>query len=77
MEYWWEGSVSTAIPPTSIPDVVGQHVEIGCITFREVFVILFRKQKGLIEFQYTTQWNQELCTAKDYCDACDECEKHA
>jgi len=23
MEYWWEGSTSTAIPPTSTSDVVG------------------------------------------------------
>ena len=25
VEYWWEGSTSTAIPPTSTSDVTGQH----------------------------------------------------
>jgi len=24
-EYWWEGSLSTAIPPPSASDVVGQQ----------------------------------------------------
>jgi len=24
MEYWWEGSTSTAIPPTSISGIMGQ-----------------------------------------------------
>ena len=28
----WEGSVSTAIPPTSVSDVLGQHNKIGGIT---------------------------------------------
>ena len=25
MEYWWEGSTSTAKPPTSASDIVGQQ----------------------------------------------------
>ena len=25
MRYWWEGSTSTAITPTSVTDVVDQH----------------------------------------------------
>ena len=32
-EYCWEGSTPTAIPPTSTSDVVGQHHEIGGVTF--------------------------------------------
>ncbi len=32
-EYWWEGSSSTAIPPTSVSDVLVQHNKIGDITF--------------------------------------------
>jgi len=32
MEYWSEGSASTAIPPTSASDIVGQHNKIGGIT---------------------------------------------
>jgi len=31
--YWWEGSISTAIPPPSASDVVDQHNKIGGITF--------------------------------------------
>jgi len=33
-EYWWEGSISTAIPPTSTSDVMGQHHKIGGIAFK-------------------------------------------
>ena len=33
MEYWWEGSASSAMPPTSASDVMGQHSKIGGITF--------------------------------------------
>ena len=28
-EYWWEGSTSTAILPTSASDIMGQHNKIG------------------------------------------------
>jgi len=34
MEYWLEGTASTAIPPTSAPDVVGQYSEVGGIIFQ-------------------------------------------
>ena len=37
-EYWWEGSVSTVIPPTSASDVVGQHNKIEGITFRAALI---------------------------------------
>ena len=40
MEYIWEGSTSTAIPPTSSSDVTSQHNEIGGITFGAAFVLL-------------------------------------
>jgi len=33
MGYWWEDSPSTAIPPTSASDLVGQYIKIGGITF--------------------------------------------
>jgi len=33
MEYWWEGSTSTAISPASASDIVGQHNKIGVINF--------------------------------------------
>jgi len=32
MEYQWEGSTSTATPPTSASDIVGQHNKIEGIT---------------------------------------------
>jgi len=38
MEYWLECSTSTAIPPTSASDIMGQHNKIGGITFRAVFI---------------------------------------
>jgi len=37
MEYWWEGSTSTVIPPTSASDIIRQHNKIGGITFRAAF----------------------------------------
>ena len=33
MEYWWEGSTSTATLPTSTSDIMGQHNKIGGSTF--------------------------------------------
>ena len=43
MEYWWEGSASTVVPPTSTSDVMGQHNKIECITFRAALVLLVVK----------------------------------
>ena len=37
MGYWWEGSTSTVVPPTSASDIVGQHNKIGGIAFRSAF----------------------------------------
>ena len=39
-EYWWEGSTSTAIPPTSASDIVGQHYKVGDVTFRAALIRL-------------------------------------
>ena len=38
MEYYWKGSLFTAIPPTSAFEVVGQHNKIRGITFRAALV---------------------------------------
>ena len=38
VEYWWEGSTSTAIPPISASGFVGQHNEIGDFTFTTVLI---------------------------------------
>ena len=44
MEHWWEGSISTAIPPISTSDVVVQHSKIGGITSRAAVVIHILQQ---------------------------------
>jgi len=41
MEYWWEGSTPTAIPPTSASDAVGQHNKIVGITFRAALIEMY------------------------------------
>ena len=33
MEYWWGGPTSTAIPPPTVFDIVGQYDKIEGITF--------------------------------------------
>ena len=38
--YWWEGSPSTAIPPTSTSVVIDYHNEIGSITFEAALLYL-------------------------------------
>mgnify|MGYP001853016420 CR=1 FL=1 len=43
MEYWWEGSTSTAIPQTFTSDVVGQYNKIGGITFRAALIKYIKK----------------------------------
>ena len=40
MGYWWEGSTSTAVPPTSASNAVGRCNEIGDITFGAARVVL-------------------------------------
>ena len=41
MEYWWEGSASNAIPPTSTSDIAGQYSKIGGITFGAALLFWF------------------------------------
>ena len=38
MQYWWEGSPSAAIPPTSTSDIVSQHNNIRGLTFGAALV---------------------------------------
>jgi len=37
MDYWWDGSTSTATPPPSAFDTVGQQNKAGGSTFGVVF----------------------------------------
>jgi len=39
VEYWRKGLTSTAVPPTSTPDVMGWHNKIGGITFGAALVV--------------------------------------
>ena len=47
MEYWQEGSASTAISPLSTSDIVGQHNEIGSITLEQPSYIVLWTFKPL------------------------------
>lgn len=48
MDYKWDGSISTAIPPKSIFDVVGRHTKIGDVIFR-VTLMLTKNVSGYID----------------------------
>jgi len=41
MEYWWEGSTCTTMPPTSTSDVVHQQNKIGGIYFGAIFIHMY------------------------------------
>ena len=41
MEYWWEGLISIAIPPTAISEVIDQHSKLGGIAFGEGFLYFY------------------------------------
>ena len=42
MEYWWEGSTSAAVPPTSASNVVGQPINTEGITFGAALISFWR-----------------------------------
>ena len=44
MGYWWERSTSIAIPPTSASNIMGQHNEIGGVTFGAAIIYQIKKQ---------------------------------
>lgn len=43
MECWWEGSTSTAMPPTSASELMDQQYKLGDTTCRAALVFLFYK----------------------------------
>ena len=51
--YWWEGSPSTAIPPTPTFDIKSQHNNIGGSTFG-VALVLFRQPADLWTTAHST-----------------------
>jgi len=52
MGYWWEGSTSTAIPPTSATDAVGEHNKIGGITFGAALLECLHAHAGIFFFYF-------------------------
>ena len=54
MEYQWEGSASTAIPPTSASEVIGWHYKKEGITFGAAFVHL--KCLPRSQFKWHSNW---------------------
>ena len=65
MEYWWEVSVSIAIPPRSTSDIVDQHHKIGDITFGAALIFLrftgFLKAMNLVVLPSGTRTSHSLC----------------
>jgi len=51
MEHWREVSTSTAIPPTSTSDIVGQHHKIGGIIFKPAFTETRNPRHGLFQWE--------------------------
>jgi len=51
--YWWEGLTSAAVPPTSTSDVVGQHNQVGCVTFRAAIICVHKDIKALAEYRHS------------------------
>lgn len=47
MGYWWEGSTSTAVPPTSVCDSMGQHYKRRDITFEAALVYFVYAERNL------------------------------
>ena len=50
-EYWCEGSISTAIPPTSASDTVGQHNKMGGITSRSAFILSHCNRPSILKIE--------------------------
>jgi len=47
VECWWEGLISTAIPPASASDIIGQHNKIGGFAFRVALIIPFLPEQTM------------------------------
>lgn len=49
IEYWWEGSAPTAVPPPTPPfDILDQHNTLGGITIRAALAVV-REETHLIQ----------------------------
>ena len=48
-EYWWEGSATTAILPTSTSNITGQHHKTGGITFGAALIYDVYSPPGVLK----------------------------
>lgn len=60
-EYWWEGSTSTAVPPTSSSDAMDQHHKLGGISFGEDLILSNLKCIVLMYFILDTEIKNNQC----------------
>jgi len=57
-ECWWEGSTSTAIPPASTSNVVGQHSKTEGIIFRAALMCIYSVSfEASCDINYTIEIN--------------------
>jgi len=74
MEYWQEGSTSTALPPTSVSDTVGKHYKTRGITFRAALIkhtllIIYKQQHiYILNIFLTTLKKRNIHAQKVYLD---------
>lgn len=68
MEYWWEDSISCAVPSTSTSGIVGQHNKIGGITFGALLFVndLEISTKSVLIAVFCVR-SVELCHRKQQC----------
>ena len=66
LEYWWEGSTSTAVPPTSASDVKGRYNKVGGTAFGEGLVVQWLEPE-ILDWNWN---NKEMLTMnlKDHSD---------
>ena len=61
MEYWWEGSASAAVPPTSTSDAVGKHNKIGSVIYRAALKLrMLGDSECLFKFSKTLSFNVSI-----------------
>ena len=56
MEYWWKSLTSTAIPPISAFDFVGQQNKLGGITFWEALIVPYLVMQDTTLFARFDKW---------------------
>ena len=57
---WWEGSTPTAISPTSTSDIMGQHNEVGDITFGAALTLLRKSSTICLKVWEPSSLGQEM-----------------